>query len=449
MNVLTRRRFIEHTAAGAAGAVLASTVIRAEEAAPPGDGLRFALLGCGGRGRYVARGMIEQGATCATLCDLHAGRRASTADFLAGVQAAAPTQCMDMQQVFEDGAVDFVIVATPDHWHAAAAIRACVAGKDVYVEKPHCITIPESRRMIEAARAHKRILQVGTQNRSAPYNHAAREHIRSGAIGDIRLVKVFNLKPGGPFRLGDPGTPPEGFNWDAWLGGTPERPYHQRIFEGGWHHFWAFSGGDLCDDGIHQLDLALMLMGDPGLPRTVYAAGGRLQHRGDDSEVPDVLEATFEFDDFLLTFEHANYPRYMQKTSGTIRRNDEFPYWTQNATRIELYGSERLMIVGRHGGGWVTMDSGGRVVDKHYGRPGDEPHCADFLAKVRSRERPTADIETLHPGACLVHMANIAHRVGNDRLEVDTSGEAFVGHEAANALRARPYRAPYGLPDPA
>ena len=94
-----------------------------------------------------------------------------------------------------------------------------------------------------------------------------------------------------------------------------------------------------------------MLMSDPGLPLSVSSAGGRLQHQGDDSEVPDLLETVYEFPEFIMTLEHSNFPKYMRKTDSSIRRNDEFPYWTQNATRIELYGSEHMMTIGRHGGG--------------------------------------------------------------------------------------------------
>lgn len=445
MKQVNRRTFISQSAAGAAGAALGVASLPSH-AAGANDRPRFALIGCGGRGGYVARTMVDQGAECVYLCDLHPGRRAQTAEFLSEVQPRKPVQTGEMREAFDAADVDFVVVATPDHWHAPATVAACLAGKDVYVEKPHSVTIWESRRMIEAARKTGRIIQVGTQNRSAPYTQAAREAVKSGRIGDVHLVKVFNLKPGGAFRLGPAGTQPEGFDWDAWLGVAPARPYHQRIFSSGWHHFWDFSGGDLCDDAVHQADLALMLMGDPGMPTAVSCSGGRLHHQ-DDSQVPDLQVAACDFDGFVLTLEHSNYPRYMRKTSGTIRRNDELPYWTQNATRVELYGSELLMIVGRHGGGWVTMTSGGKLVDKVYGRAGDAPHDANFLACIRDRKKPTAAIDVAHPAACMIHMANIAHRVGNVKLRFDAEREEFLDNDAANKLVRRADRAPYGLPD--
>jgi predicted dehydrogenase len=406
-----------------------------------------ALIGCGGRGSYLARGMAECGAQISYLCDLHEGRLEKTKQFLADVHNRKPKTVKDMQRIFEDKDVDAVIVATPDHWHAPATILACQAGKDVYVEKPHSHTVWEARKMIEAARKYKRIVQVGTQNRSAPYNFAARDYVKSGKLGGIHLVKVYNLKPGGPFHLGETGSSPQGFDWDAWLGGAPFRPYHQNIFSRGWHKFWDFSGGDISDDGIHQIDLAMMLMGDPRMPTAVSCSGGRLHHKGDDAEVPDVQIVTYEFNGFVMTFELTGYPRYMRKTTGTIRRSNKFPYWTQNATRVELYGSEMMMTIGRHGGGWQVTTSGGKVVEQMYGRPSDAEHEKNFLECVKSRKRPNADVEIIHPACTMVHLGNISYRVGNQKLRFDAKIERFIGNDEANKLVKGRYRKKYEVPE--
>ena len=404
-------------------------------------------MAAGGRGRIVTRGLIENGAELAYVCDLHQGRLDLTAREMGKVQGREPKKAREMRQVLDAKDVDAVMIGMPDHWHGPASILACQAEKDVYVEKPHAHNIWESRKMVEAARKYKRILQVGTQNRSAPYNLAALEYVRSGKLGDIRLVKVYNLKPGGRFSLGDAGTPPEGFDWDAWLGAAPQRPYHQRIFHGGWHKFWDFSGGDMADDGIHQLDLAVMLMGDPGIPAAVSCSGGRLAHKGDDAEVPDLQIVCYDFDDFVMTFELSGYPRYMRKTTGTIRRKDEFPYWTQNATRIELYGSELMMTVGRHGGGWQVTTSGGKVVEQMYGRPPDSDHQQNFIECIKSRKPSNADVEILHESVALVHLGNIAHRVGNKKLRFDSKAERFIDSAEANKLVKRSYRKKYEVPE--
>lgn len=438
MSKTTRKDFI--VTSGVAAGVLAAGSSRVLSA---NERVQVALIGCGGRGRLLARGMIDEGADIAALCDLHDGRRAEVADFLADAQTRKPKMYRRIEETLADKEIDAVIVATPDHWHGPAAILACQAGKDVYVEKPHAHNIWESRKMIEAARANDRVLQVGTQNRSAPYVRAAREYLGAGKLGEIPFVKVYNLKPGGPFRLGDPGAPPKGFDWNEWLGPAAKRPYHQNIFKRGWHHLWDFSGGDMVDDGIHQLDLAMLLAGDPGLPNAVSCSGGRLVHTDDDSERPDLQVVTYDFDTFTMTFELSGFPPYMRKTTGTIRRNDEFPYWTQNATRIELYGSEYMMTVGRHGGGWQVTTSGGKVVEQMYGKPPDGDHQANFLECVKTRQRPNADIETAHPACVVAHLGNIAYRVGNRKLRFDAKTERFIDDAEANKLIKRDYRKGY------
>ncbi len=450
MKSIARKSFLSKSGKGLAGTALgglALSTLSPARVLGANDRVSVALIGCGGRGKLVTRHFIDQGATVPYVCDLHEECLEEAAGLVAELQGRQSKKTKDMHEVFDAKGIDAVLIGTPDHWHGPMSILACQAGKDVYVEKPHAHNIWESRKMVEAARKYDRVLQVGIQNRSAPYNHAAREYVKSGQLGEIHLVKVYNLKNSKTLHLGQTDPPPRGFNWDKWLGPAPQRPYHYNIFRSGWHHFWDFSGGDLADDGIHQLDLAMMLLGNPGLPAAVSCSGGRLHHRDDDSEVPDLQIAAFDFDGLIMTLEHSNYPRYMRKTTGTIRRKDEFPYWTQNATRIELYGSELMMTVGRHGGGWQVVTSGGKVVEQMYGRPADAPHVRDFLECVKSRKRSNADIEIAHPSVTMIHMANIAHRVGNVKLKVDTRAERFIDSPEANRLVKRTYRRGYEVPE--
>ncbi len=437
MKRLSRRKFL---GAAALSAACVNRVMGAN------DRINIAMIGCGGRGRFVTRGMLEKGARLACLCDLHPNRLGAAWKFVSAVQKEKPKLVGDMKRVLDDKAIDAVMVTTPDHWHAPSTIMACQAGKDVYVEKPHSHCIWESGKMVEAARKYKRIVQVGTQNRSAPYNLKALEYIRSGKLGKICLVKVYNMKSGGPFRFGDPGKCPEGFDWDRWVGRAPARPYHQHLFGGGWHHLWDFSGGDMADDGIHQIDLALMLMGDPPPPKSVRSLGGRFAHRGDDSQRPDVQVVSWEFENFVMTVDLTGYPRYMRKTTATIRRNDVLPYWAHNATRVELYGSELMMTVGRHGGGWIVQQSGGKAIETNYGRVPDPYHYQDFLECVKTRRQPNAAVAVAHASNIVLHMGNIAHRVGNVSLQYDAAAGRF-DNQKANELIKDSYRKGYEIPE--
>jgi hypothetical protein len=190
-----------------------------------------------------------------------------------------------------------------------------------------------------------------------------------------------------------------------------------------------------------------MMMGDPPIPKSASCTGGRLIYSDDDSEVPDVQIANYDFEKFVMTFELTTYPRYMRKTEASIRRNDVLPYWTQNATRLELYGSELMMTIGRHGGGWQVTTSGGKVVEQMYGRPADLEHERNFLACVKSRKRPTASIEIAHKSCVMIHMVNTALRLGNKTLKFDRKNEKYIGDEVANTYLKRKYRKGYEIPE--
>jgi predicted dehydrogenase len=447
MKQVDRRQFLNGAGKGAVAAgftILANAASARSYAA--NEKINVAQVGCGGRGRYNAYGIAEVGGRVSHLCDLHDGELESTAKFLGEIQPEKPKLVKEFRQVLEDKEVDAVVIATPDHWHSPMVVLACQAGKDAYVEKPHSHNIWESRKAIEAARKYERVVQVGTQSRSGSYNIAAREYIAAKKLGHIPLVKVYDLQKGSSFRMGESSPMPPNFDWDAWLGPAPVRPWHSRIFSSGWLQFWDFVGGGMSDDGIHQLDLAMMALGDPGMPKRVSCTGGQYSFPDTDSEIPDTQTATFEFDNFVMTYELARCLSYMEKTSTTIRRNDEHPYWTQNSTRIELYGTDTMMTLGRHGGGWQVMRAAGTVVDQMYGRPCDNEHYTNFLECIRSRQHPNADIEIGHVAQSMVHMANIAHRLGNISLEWDAQKEQFVGNKEANALLTRDYRKPYAVP---
>jgi len=440
-----RRVFMKSAVAGTA---IAASALSRKRVLGANERVRVGLLGCGGRGRMVARSMTEHGVEITWACDVDKGRAGESCDLIAeGQDGRRPKFTKHFPEMFEASDVDAVIIATPDHWHAPATILACQAGKDVYVEKPHSHNIWESQKMIEASRKYKRIVQVGTQNRSAAYNIAARKYIADGNLGDIPLVKTYNLKPGGPVKIGDPGVQPEGFDWDMWLGPAPDRPFHQGIWRPGWLFLWDFCGGDTGNDGIHQMDLTMMALGDPGLPKAVMSTGGNLAYPDDDRETPDTQITTFDFDNFVMTFEMTNYPPYMEKTTSTIRRKDLFPYWTQNATRIEYYGSKYMMTLGRHGGGWQVTETRGRIHEQMYGRFPDPQHQADFVDAVKTRRAPNADVAVAHNACLMVHMANIAYRLGNVKLRFDPETERFIDNDAANALLKRSYRAKYEIPE--
>lgn len=454
MEPINRRRFLGKAAA--ASVWVGGVTANAAEAARihgANDRPMLALVGAGGRGTEVAGMFAARGDNdVAYVCDLHPKRRGATCKSVsARAGGKDPKPLRELNEALAIKELDAVIIATQDHWHALGTIRACQAGKDVYVEKPPSHTVWEGRKMVEAARKYKRVVQVGTQTRSSPYALSAAEYIRSGKLGRIHLVKVFNIKPGSEWHLAPDDACPAGFDWDAWLGPTAVRPHNSALMTGGWHRYWAYCGGDMADDGIHQLDLALQAMGDPGMPSAVYCSGSRFEYK-DDQEVPDLQVATYDYPTFRMTFENGGYTPYMDKIAIDVRENDLFPFWPQCATRIEIYGTEGLMYLGRHGGGWQVFGKSkvqsrpGELIAQEYGRQGNRWHQDNFLACIKDRKNPNADIEIGHRAAVTVHMANIAHRAGNRLLKYDASTERFDLPEANKLLRRNDRKA-YAVPD--
>ena len=220
----------------------------------------------------------------------------------------------------------------------SAAIWRCQAGKDVYVEKPVSHNCWEGRKMVEAARKYKRVVQVGMQNRSAAYNMAAKKYIEGGKLGRFTSCRVYNQKEWPNFPLAAETPLPAEFDWDMWTGPAADKPYNS-TYVNYWNHFWRYSGGDIINDGIHQIDLARWCSGRD-YPKTVYSVGGRYAEQGR-VESPDTQMAVLEFDDLVLNFELTLYTPYMLKSDHGIRRSATmYLYWPQMRERIEIYGSE-------------------------------------------------------------------------------------------------------------
>ncbi len=411
--------------------------------------ITLASVGVRGRGAHLAQGFLERGdCQIAYVCDVDSSLFASRAKAIGEQQGKEPKCVQDFRQALEDPAVDAVVNATPDHWHAPVAVWACQAGKDVYTEKPATHNCWEGQKMIEAARKYDRVVQIGIQNRSAPYNMAAKKYIEEGKLGEIHMCRIYNQKPWGNRPVVPDSATPEGLNWDMWNGPAPEHAYNES-FHRYWNHIWRYSGGDIANDASHQIDLARWLCGVK-YPKSAYSVGGRYTSTGA-AETPDTQVAVYDFDSLVMTFELTLYTAYMLKSDGFLRDNDMFPHWPQNATRIELFGTKGLMLVGRHGGGWQVFD---RPKDRKpvvkaqmYGRFPDPEHKENFISCIRSRKRPNADVEHGHLSALLTHYANISYRLGGRKVAIDPATEQIVDDPEAMKLFRRTYREPWVIRD--
>ncbi|MCL4215651.1 MAG: Gfo/Idh/MocA family oxidoreductase [Candidatus Hydrogenedentes bacterium] len=436
---MNRRTFLKTSAA--AGAVSINAL-------GANDRLNVGIMGIHDRGMDLAQEIARRDdVTVRYLADPDSTlfeERAKTVGDLGGTR---PECIQDFRRMLDDPDIDAIAIATPDHWHALATVLACQAGKDVYVEKPTSQSIWESRKMVEAARKYARVVQVGTQNRSAEYCWKAIEYAQSGALGDIHFIRIMNSKLRESIgHAEDAAAPPEGVDYDMWLGPAPARPFNPNHFHYNWHWFWDYGGGDMANDGVHQIDLARWISGRT-LPNSVSAGGG-IHVLKDDRETPDTHTVALDFDGLTMAIEQTLWTPYMKKTPFELRDTDQLPNWPFSGTRIDVYGTKNFMFFGRMGGGWQVFDGDGHSVAIQPGKfsPANTQHVANFVECIRSRQRPNADIEEGHYSTLLAHYSNIALRTSR-RLEIDPATEGFINDNDANALVKRTYRQPWVVPE--
>jgi predicted dehydrogenase len=440
---LNRREFVSAAGLSLGAATLGASCAtapvqyaQAESVPPraPGEKIRIGFIGTGDRCRQMMPFFIENGGfEIKAICDV----KQSSIEQARKIVGDAPDAYEVHNDVLARDDIDVVYIATPDHWHAIITIDACEAGKDVYVEKPLCLCISEGRRMIQAARKHGRIVQMGTQQVSGKIYHQARERIQGGRIGKVTMVRTWNFRNGYPGVGFPPDTDvPPGVNWDRWLGPRPVVPYNPVKASGAFRDFWEYAGGVLTDWGTHHFHSVLDIMGYEA-PKTVSAAGGRYIIE-DMTTVPDTLSVLFQFDNWTL--EYSN-----RETNGRAPYNSEYG--------IEFCGHLGTLFINR--AGFVIFPESDRTNPEEIvrGETGDDwtpaeldrDHVADFLDAVRTRRMPNSEVELGHKATTISHLGNIAIRTG-DQLIWDADTESIPNSREADDLLRREYRKPYLLP---
>ena len=436
----------------------AFTALSASRIAGANDRVNIALIGCGGRGRYVAQQMrTAPGAAYNAVADVYLPN-ANIAREWAGPDAKA---FQDFRKVLDLKDVDAVHIATPDHWHSAISVLACQAGKDVYVEKPTSLTIREGRVMVDAARKYNRIVNVGTQHRSAPHFAKIAEIIQRGDIGPVKFVRVWNYTNQSMSALGRSAKTetPDGLDWDMYLGPSPRVPFDSRRFLGSFRYFWDYSGGYITDYGNHRLDTMQQIMG-VSAPKTISASGGLYCIR-DGRETPDMMTVTYEYDGFICTYEGCTLNGHGMggRTAGHRYYNARGESDQPNG--IAFYGTEATIYAERIG--WemfpepsfaqsrrsaeTTAAKERAPSVKRVWENNEEPtklHTHRFIECLRSRQTPNADIEIGHRGTSVALLGNIAMRTGQ-KLHWDAKKETFQNSPEANRMLTRTLRKPWDL----
>lgn len=453
MDRLNRRAFHQLSATAGVVAAAATQISRASSA---NDRVRLGFIGLGNRGDQVLSAFLTHSdADVVAACDMYRPNLDFAADKIKAAKGTAPETYTDYRKLIERSDIDAVVVCTPDHWHALQMIDACNAGKDVYVEKPLSLCIAEGRAMVNAARKHNRIVQCGIQRLSSSFAAEAAEFIRNGGIGKVTIVRAFHVQNEWPKGIGRPddSEPPKDFDWDTWLGPAPYRKYNKNRTFYRFRWFLDHSGGQLTNFGVHYLAQIHRSLGVDA-PLSVVAMGGKFGDF-DNRDVPDTMEVVWHYPgDTLVTFSQFNATGAQpaarpceiefRGTKGTMYFSsngyevvpevvtpNEFPARTPIDRSIER--------------GWKVGAKEVMESKQVTGQMLDADHARNFLDAVKSRSKPSCDVEYGHRCTSAALVALIAHKT-RSFLDWDAQAERFTNSAEANRLLSYVYRKPYVFP---
>ncbi len=428
----SRRHFLAQTAAGAVASATLSSAGSAR-AAGANERLRVGVIGLGGQGSVHLRSLLGlRNVEVAYLCDPDKNRLGRAAEQVRRAEQGRAAQSVaDLRKVLDDPSLDAVTIATPDHWHAPAAILAIQAGKHVYVEKPCSHNIREGRLLLEAAGQHNKVVQHGTQTRSSAAVAQAVQMLREGVIGEVYLAKAWNVQKRRNIGHGKPSQAPKHLDYHLWIGPAQMTPFYSNRLHYNWHWFYNTGTGDIGNDGVHELDYALWGLGVSTHPSRISALGGKYFFN-DDQEFPDTMQVAYEWPGDgtpggrkMLVFEmrlwSTNYPENVDNG-------------------VEYLGTKGRMFLSKRGKCQVFAEWN-KPQQVNLQQPISSSvasHLEDFLDCIRSGGVPKADIAIAHRSATVAHLGNIATRLGQT-LQFDPQKERFEDQQA-NHLLSRVYR---------
>jgi predicted dehydrogenase len=430
MHLFSRRDFLAKSGGLSAllvGGVLNNPAQAGQDQAPQADNngaanerLNIAVIGVNGQGRGHVGGYAgRHNCVVSHICDVDSAVIGPAMQSAARAQGFEPQYVQDLRRIMDNRDIHAVSIATPNHWHALAAIWAMQAGKDVYVEKPVSHNVSEGRRIVEAARRYNRICQTGTQIRSQRGSIEAIEYLKSGALGRIQVARGLCYKSRGSIGRTEGERPiPATINYDIWCGPAPRNPLRRQRLHYDWHWIWDYGNGDLGNQGIHQMDVARWGLGTNELSRSCISVGGRFGYT-DDGETANTQIALFDYGQAKLIFE--------------VRGLRTDPYREARVGNV-FHCTDGILVFTSYSAA-VALRPDGEVIRRFSGG-GD--HFGNFIQAVRSRRREDlkADILEGHLSSALCHLANISYRLGRPQPFERRNG-VFNGDADANETLAR------------
>jgi predicted dehydrogenase len=450
---LSRRIFLQ---GGLAAGVLSAASYRRVLGANERIGVGFIGYGLIGK-RHLLDFQAEADADLRCVAEVHRGRLDEAIGQIGSVaKAGAAKGHRDFRRLLDDNSIQAVVVSTPDHWHALMSMLACAAGKDVYVEKPLTLFVREGRWMLNVAQRTKRVVQVGTQQRSGPHYARVKEMITSGRLGkvvSVRMSATRNIMPG--YGRPSEGPPPAELDWDLWQGPAPARPFHanRAIYHFRW--FWDYSGGQMTNLAAHSIDILDWCLAPSG-PASVMSTGGRFALE-DNGETPDTQDALFAYPGFSAAWTHREasagatgerWPLEFYGTRGSLKVSRSGFVLTPDrkiapGNTVPSFGEAPVgapeRVAEAEAPQWWTEAAEDKTGDQKQQFRG---HVRNFLDCIKSRSQPVSDLASAHRTAIACHLANISLRLGR-AVKWNAEREEIVGDAEAAAMLERPYRAPW------
>lgn len=397
---VSRRQFLGRSAQQAAGVAVGVVGLAgvaagsAKSADSPNDRLGVGVIGVRNQGRLLATGLAKlSGVEVRSLCDVDESQFAPAIREVVEASQKTPTTVRDFRQMLDDPAIDAVVIATPDHWHATMTSLACQAGKDVYMESPSTHSLGEGQMLLDVANRSQRIVQVGLQQRSGAHFQSAIQFVRSGKLGTVRMAKAWIVHRRKSIGRRDVVDVPSNVDYAAWLGAAPARAFQPNRFHFNWRWFWDYGGGELAHWGVHMLDVAQWGL-QVSTPQRVCAVGGKYSF-DDDQETPDALSVQYDFGQKSILWEQRLWSAH-----GIEGRS----------SGVAFHGDNGTLVVDR--GGWKVYDHGEVVAADASDLM--SAHLQNFVESVRSRKAPAADLAIGVASASLCHLGNAAYRAGRE-----------------------------------
>jgi predicted dehydrogenase len=431
--MITRREFLDGLAAGGASLIVGSTAKSYAQILGSNDRLNFAVIGLNGRG-YAHLSSLKVNKNTARIshvCDVESNILKKFAESAQQELGYTPQAEKDFRKILELKEVDAITIATPDHWHAPMAIMGLQAGKHVYLEKPCSHNPAEGTLLIEAQQKYKKLVQMGSQQRSSPHTIEVIEKIHNGLIGRAYFAKAWYANTRKTIGIGKEVPVPSTLDWDLWQGPAPRRPYKDNVQPYNWHWFRIYGTGETLNNGTHEVDVCRWAL-DVDYPNRVTASGGRYQFK-DDWQFYDTLVTSFEYDDKLLTWEGKSCSgmKYYNRDRGSIIVG------TTGSVLVDRDGYEVYDLKGvktseiKAGGTTSSSDLIGRdsMTDAHF---------ANFIAAIKTGEKLRAPISTGNVAVTMLQVSNIAWEV-NRELHLDPRNGQILNDPEAMKMWGREY----------